>query len=917
MTTKSFISVISVVALVGVILTSALRTPAEQASDKNGPGVVRVSVVEGSAVVQRGDSHVQTNAVRNAPMLPGDYISTGKTSRAELQFDGYTAVRLGGNVQARIVNNDPKNRKVQIADGTTEIGMVRDGQTMQIDTPSVTVRARQAGDFRISINSDGSSWITARRGSVEVASPQRTYTLETGRTLVARGSASNPSITYVSEVAFDSFDDFNVQRDKTMVTALNASPNLNPSIAGYDNLDAYGQWQAVAGYGQSWVPNEPAGWVPYRNGSWVWEGGYGWTWVGSEPWGWAPYHYGNWYYCGCGPSGWAWLPPAYAATPAFSPALVGFFGADVAAGVGYNPCGGNYGNAPGSYGAPAAPYGNAVPAAPAAPYGNAAPAAPYSSGAPAPYGVGGPGGYGNPATPYGYGSGYPPSYGYPYPYIGWVPIAPFQPFYPWWPGWLWAGFGWTWPTVAFGYPGFFGGNVVNVTNITNITNNRNFRHGGATGTTIGNFRHGTINGRTVAVTSRNLRRAGMFHGAVPVTPTRSNLGFRHGTVHAPVTFSRAFNSPRFAMNRTLVARTSFAAQQRTVAQAFAHGTVAARAPAHAPVTHANSLVSGRANAPITHANAPVNRVSAPVNRVNAPVNRVNAPISRANAPVNRVNGPVNRVNAPVNHANAPVNRVNAPVSRANAPVNRVNGPVNHVNAPITRGNAVAPRTNAVTANRSEFAPTTSWQRFNEARGTGVRGSGLTTGSERSMPTTGTSGRATSNMGSVRAPESIQAPRQAQAPSDSWGRFSTGRGNVAAPVSSERGSFGSAPSYSRGSYGSPYTRESAPSYARPSYGSPYSRGSFGSAPSYSRGSYGSPYSRGSFGPNPSYSRGSYGSPYSRGSYPSYSRGSFGSAPSYSRGSAPSYSRPAPVSAPARPSGGGGGGARYSGGGRPPH
>ena len=35
-----------------------------------------------------------------------------------------------------------------------------------------------------------------------------------------------------------------------MVAALNASPNLNPDIAGYDNLGAYGQWQDVAGYGQ-------------------------------------------------------------------------------------------------------------------------------------------------------------------------------------------------------------------------------------------------------------------------------------------------------------------------------------------------------------------------------------------------------------------------------------------------------------------------------------------------------------------------------------------------------------------------------------------------------------------------------------------------------------------------------------------
>ena len=247
--------------------------------------------------------------------------------------------------------------------------MAQDGHAMQIDTPSVGVRTRQAGDVRISIAADGSSWITTRRGGVDVVTPQRTYTLGTGTTLIARGSASHPSVTYSSEVAFDSFDDFNAERDKAMVAAL-ASPHLSPSIAGYDDLGAYGQWQAVVGYGQSWVPNEPAGWVPYRNGSWSWEGGYGWTWVGSEPWGWTPYHYGNWYYCGCGASGWAWLPPRSAATPAWSPALVGFFGFNTGA-PDYNNCQGNYGYAPGTYSAPAAPSSSAV--APAATYSGSLP----------------------------------------------------------------------------------------------------------------------------------------------------------------------------------------------------------------------------------------------------------------------------------------------------------------------------------------------------------------------------------------------------------------------------------------------------------------------------------------------------------------------------------------------------------------
>ena len=330
---KWITSLFSGAALIGMTLSSIVPAAAEQAPDKSGPGVTRVSIVEGSVVVQRGDSNKQVAAVANAPLLPGDYISTGASARGELQFDGSTAVRLGGNVQARITNDDPNNRQLQLADGTIVIGLVRNTAAVQVDTPSVTVRANQAGDYRVSIGKDGSSWVTARRGSAEVVTPQRTYTLESGRTLVARGSASNPSVTYTTEVGYDSFDDFNAKRDQTMIAALNASPNLNPDIAGYDNLGAYGQWQDVAGYGQVWVPDQSNGWAPYSNGSWTWGDGYGWTWVANEPWGWAPYHYGRWFYANG--YGWAWYPPAYSAYPAWSPALVGFFGFGVGVSVGF------------------------------------------------------------------------------------------------------------------------------------------------------------------------------------------------------------------------------------------------------------------------------------------------------------------------------------------------------------------------------------------------------------------------------------------------------------------------------------------------------------------------------------------------------------------------------------------------------
>jgi hypothetical protein len=751
MTSKWLTSLISGVALIGVTLTTALPAPAEQAPDKNGPGVARVSVIQGSAVVQRGDSQTQTAAVRNAPLLPGDYISTGSTSRAELQFDGFTAVRLGGNVQARITNNDPNNRQMQLADGTVEVGLVRNGQPIQIDTPSATVRTQDVGDYRISIGKDGSSWVTVRRGRVDVVTPQRTYSLEQGRTLVARGSASNPSITYTSAVGFDSFDDFNAKRDQTMLAALNASPNLNPSIAGYDNLDAYGQWQNVAGYGQVWVPDQSADWAPYRDGSWTWEGGYGWTWVGNEPWGWAPYHYGRWFYANG--YGWAWNPPAYGyGYTSWSPALVGFFGFGVGVSVGFG-----------------------------------------------------------------------------YPNLGWCPLAPYESYYPWYPGWAWSGFGWGWPGYGYG-GGFYGGGfyggtrIVNVTNIYNVY--RNFRHGGASGTVVGHFQRGTVSGHTIAVTSRNLHgRVGTIHGAVPVRPTANNLRFSGRTVGARTQFSKAFNSPRFASNRALTARSSFAEQQRGVSQAI-HGTARAQSAA---VTRGNEA-SLRGTEATRHDNAPVTRQNASVGRENAAETRSGNMAGRETAPsdswqrFDQTRGLQGRDNAVSAHSGRIES--NAPRTESNA----------------SRMQSNASRMESGTSMRTQStgrasAPSDSWNRFSQERG---RGSVPVTYGDRDNY--GTQSRsAYGSSYSSRNPYASSPSRNAYGSSySSRNPYETSRGSYS---SYSRGSAPSYGSYSRGSYSS-YSRGSAPSYGS------YSRGS---APSYSRGSapsYGSYSHSGYSAPHPS-------------------------------------------------------------------
>jgi hypothetical protein len=307
------------------------------------PGVARISDMQGSVAVQRGDTNTAVEATVNAPVLGADYVTTGDNSRAEIDLDGASSVRLGSGVEMRFSDLDPGSRRLQLAQGPIDLRVFRGNDLgTQIDTPSVSIRPTQAGSYRVNVTPDGRTWVAVRSGAAEVITPQGARTIGPGSTLIAAGSATNPSISTQGPIANDSFDTWNGQRDQYWQAAAPSEAYVNPNIVGADDLQQYGQWQSDPSYGQVWVPNsEPAGWSPYQTGSWVWEDGYGWTWVAAEPWGWAPYHYGSWYR---GSYGWAWYPGPAVVTPVWQPALVAWigFGGGSGISIGLNLAGPGY-----------------------------------------------------------------------------------------------------------------------------------------------------------------------------------------------------------------------------------------------------------------------------------------------------------------------------------------------------------------------------------------------------------------------------------------------------------------------------------------------------------------------------------------------------------------------------------------------
>ena len=300
--------------------------PSGEAPAKTDQGVARVSLIHGDVSTQRGDSGDWSAAVLNQPVMTGDKVSTGDGARTELQLDFANILRLGPNSKANLANLTQKDIQIQLGQGIANFTVSKDSEAEpEIDTPNVSVHpAHHDGVFRIEVRPDGDTLVIVRQGEAQIATPQGSAEVRSGEMATVRGNADSAQYKISQAPDRDDWDRWNSDRDH-MIRNASSWRHTNQYYTGSQDLDAYGNWENVPDYGDVWVPNEPDGWVPYRDGNWTYEPYYGWTWVGYEPWGWAPYHYGRWFPYG---GAWAWWPgPVYAGyNPFWSPAYVSFFG---------------------------------------------------------------------------------------------------------------------------------------------------------------------------------------------------------------------------------------------------------------------------------------------------------------------------------------------------------------------------------------------------------------------------------------------------------------------------------------------------------------------------------------------------------------------------------------------------------------
>jgi hypothetical protein len=328
--------------LLGILFAFCVLSPNRALADGDDPPsrVARLSYVNGQVSFSPSGTDDWVTAVLNRPLTTGDKLWTDQNGRAELHVAA-ASLRLGEQTGFSFLNLDDHMIQVRLTEGTISVRVRRleQGDSIEVDTPSLAFSIPSAGRYRISVNEAGDTTIiNVRDGEGDVAGGGSSYTVHPGQQGIFTGTDTlNADIEPLPEL--DTFDSWCDERDLREDHSV-ARRYVSDDVIGYEDLDDYGGWRPVPDYGSVWFPHvSVVGWAPYRFGHWVWISPWGWTWVDDAAWGFAPFHYGRWVYVG---GGWGWVPsppPVVAVAyvrPVYAPALVAWVGGPhFAAGVGF------------------------------------------------------------------------------------------------------------------------------------------------------------------------------------------------------------------------------------------------------------------------------------------------------------------------------------------------------------------------------------------------------------------------------------------------------------------------------------------------------------------------------------------------------------------------------------------------------
>jgi hypothetical protein len=278
--------------------------------------IVRLSDVQGDVQIDRNTGQGYEKAFLNLPITQGVKLQTKSDGRAQVEFEDGSVMRITpGTVvefpELMMRDSGAKISTVHVQEGKAYVnflgakGAKDDVLTLVFGHEKITLT--QPAHLRLEMG-DAQARLAVFGGDIAVEGSFGSVAVAKNHTLTV-DLADQSRYTSARWVDDDPYDAWDKQQDQYQQRYANNAPytGSSPYSYGTSDLNYYGSFSNVPGYGTMWQPYlAGAGWDPFMNGAWAYYPGSGYGWVSGYPWGWTPYYSGAWMFV---PGyGWMWEP---------------------------------------------------------------------------------------------------------------------------------------------------------------------------------------------------------------------------------------------------------------------------------------------------------------------------------------------------------------------------------------------------------------------------------------------------------------------------------------------------------------------------------------------------------------------------------------------------------------------------------
>jgi len=272
--------------------------------------IVRLSDVQGSVQIDKNTGLGFENAFLNLPITQGAQVRTHDRGRAEIEFEDGSTLRLTPNTTVEfstlgVGDSGKRISVVNLVEGIAYVNWLgKDEFSLNFAQEKISLD-RQA-HFRVDTSAKVAS-LAVFKGDLDVEGPAGKVSVEKKKTATF-DLADNDKYTLANNIAEAPLDSWD--KEASAYHDQNARNNPSPYGYGMSDLNYYGAYSNVPGYGMMWQPFFTGiGWDPFMDGAWSWYPGYGYMFASAYPWGWMPYRYGSWMFIPG--NGWMWQPGGF------------------------------------------------------------------------------------------------------------------------------------------------------------------------------------------------------------------------------------------------------------------------------------------------------------------------------------------------------------------------------------------------------------------------------------------------------------------------------------------------------------------------------------------------------------------------------------------------------------------------------